>query len=305
MIPDSFFGAVIVTALLVCAILFGRGQNSASRTQCLAWPLGVGLAFLVGAVVYSGHPRWPLQQNEDRFLACLIPLATLVETLGQFSKAWLVWPGRILVAVATVPILLYGSAYFETWTTPQTVIWVGGLAACLMIAWVSLDLQIRHLPPRTVLFGLAGVNAGAGIVVMLEGYASGGPLAMILAVALCTTAAVSPQTIPRSALSGAAGIGLVGLFALLVSGHFFASLGLDHAAILLAIPLLGWLLAWPRIQTKSLLRLAVLCLQALWVAGVVGLAYKRSEEPEPQPPVVNNADDYSPADLEQFKGPNK
>src|SRR5262249_49323504 len=148
MIPPSLFGAVILTAVLVAAILIGRGQdNSSARLQPLAWPLGLALAFFVGALVYSGHPHWPLyKENEDRFLAFLLPLAALVEGLALFVKPWLVWPGRLLVALAAGPILLYGSSYLQTWTTSQACLWLGCLAGSVMLAWVSLDLQIRYLP---------------------------------------------------------------------------------------------------------------------------------------------------------------
>jgi hypothetical protein len=305
MIPLSFYGGMVLTAVLVTTILAGRGRSAAAfRFQLLAWPIGVGLAFFVGALAYSGRPRWPLiRENEDRFLALLLPLVTLVEALALFSKSWLAWPGRVLVALAAAPILLLGSVYFQTWTTAQTCLWLGALASCLMLAWVSLDLQVRHLPPRTVLLGLAGVNAGAGITLMFAGYATGGPLGIILAVALATTVLVTPRSVPAEALMGVAGIGLVGLFALLVSGHFFASLGLDHAVILFAAPLLAWVLVLPRMRRTVFLRLAVLVLEAIPVLGIMGLAWKRSEEPEPPRQVIDDGG-YSPSDYEQFKGPN-
>jgi hypothetical protein len=301
MIPLSFFGGLALTAVLVTAIVAGRGRSSnSSRLQFVAWPIGLGLAFFVGAFVYSGRPRWPfIRENEDRLLAILIPLATLIEALALLTKPWLVWPGRLLVAVIATPVLLFGSSYFETWTAQQTWLWLGGLGSCLMLAGVSLDLQIRHLPPRTLLLALAGVNAGAGLTLMFAGYATGGPLGVILAAALATTVLVTPRSIPPEVLTGPAGIGLVGLFALLVSGHFFAALGLEHAAVLFAAPLLAWVLVFPRLQRTALLRLAALGLVAIPVLGVAGMAWKRSQEPEPPRQVIDDGG-YSPSDYENF-----
>src|SRR5262249_31592731 len=130
MIPLSFVGGVLLTAVLAAAIVAGRGHsNSPFRFQFLAWPIGVGLAFFVGVLVYSGRPRWPfLKENEDRFLAVLIPLVTWLEALGLLSKPWFAWPGRLLVALVATPVLLFGSTYFEAWTPAQASLWFGGLA---------------------------------------------------------------------------------------------------------------------------------------------------------------------------------
>jgi hypothetical protein len=106
--------------------------------------------------------------------------------------------------------------------------------------------------------------------------------------------------LPTRAISGAASIGLVGLFALLVSGHFFAELALVHAWILFAAPFLAWAVLFLRIRQTVLLRTAVLVLEALPVLGAAGLAWQRSEEPREAPRPANNTGDYSPADYEQF-----
>jgi len=297
----SLLGAMVLTALVAGGMLAGRWDSTerSSRAQLLSWPLGVALAFLVGALVFSGRPRWPIKENEDRLLAILLPLVAFTEAGAFFLKSWLAWTGRLILAFAATPILLAGTTYLKDWTVPQASLWLGGLASCLLLAWASLDLQMKHLPPRLVLVGLAGVAAGAGITLMFGGYATGGPLAIILGAALAATVLVSPGTLPICAWRAVASLGLIGLFAMLVSGHFLASLGLDHAVILFAAPLLAWALILPRIRKAAMLRLAVLVLEAIPVAGIVGLAWKRSEEPETRTS-VNDTTDYSPADYEQF-----
>jgi hypothetical protein len=295
MIP---LGAVILTVVLTMAVLAGRRNETLPRAQLLAWPAGVALAFFVGALVYSGHPRSVYAENEDRFLAILLPLVAGTESLALFRPR-LGWSCRLVLAGAASPILLLNSVYLQTWTISQVLLWLGGLGACLLLGWISLDRQIRHLPARTVLFGLAGVNAGAGVVLMIAGYATGGPLGIILGAALAVTALITPGNVSKPALAGAAGVGLVGLFALLVSGHFFASLGLDLAAVLFTAPLLAWVLVLPPVRKRVLLRLAVLVLEAIPVASVAGLAWRRSEEPEIRRPINNDETDYS-ADYEQF-----
>jgi hypothetical protein len=76
---------------------------------------------------------------------------------------------------------------------------------------------------------------------MLSGYASGGQLGFPLAGALAGAAAVSLALAGDTDLKGPVGVGVVGLFALLVIGRFFGELTNTNAALLFAAPFLGWL----------------------------------------------------------------
>jgi hypothetical protein len=76
---------------------------------------------------------------------------------------------------------------------------------------------------------------------MLSGYASGGQLAFPLTAGL-GAAAVAALFLPEPRdLTGPVGVGVVGLFAVLVIGRFFGSLTDANAALVFFAPLLGWL----------------------------------------------------------------
>src|ERR1700730_18097831 len=106
--------ALVLTAVpaAIGLLFFGwRWRWRPPARLSLVWPWCVGIPFLVGAWLNSGHPRWPLTVSEDRFLAILLPAAILVECLAPFLATRLAWFLRLVVAVAAAPILLHASVY--------------------------------------------------------------------------------------------------------------------------------------------------------------------------------------------------
>ena len=76
---------------------------------------------------------------------------------------------------------------------------------------------------------------------MLSRYASGGQIGLPMAAGLLG-ASVAALVLPGpSRGTGPIGVAVVGLFSLLVIGHFFGELTTAHAILLLCTPLLGWL----------------------------------------------------------------
>src|SRR5262249_10274173 len=84
--------------------------------------------------------------------------------------------------------------------------------------------------------------------IMLSGYATGGQLALPLAAALVGATVASWALSGPTDVTGPLGLGVVGLFALLVIGRFFGQLTTGHAALLFAAPLLCWLPELPSIR---------------------------------------------------------
>jgi hypothetical protein len=83
---------------------------------------------------------------------------------------------------------------------------------------------------------------------MLSGYSTGGQVGLALAGALAGAVIASLALGARPDLSGVLGLGVVGLFALLVLGRFFGELASSNAALLFFAPLLGWLPELPYIR---------------------------------------------------------
>jgi hypothetical protein len=122
------------------------------------------------------------------------------------------------------------------------------LGGALAAVWTLLWLRETWSPEQTGLVSLALTCIGAAVTVMYSGYATGGQLGIPLAGALLGVAVASQVVSKPPSLTGAVGIGIVGLFALLVVGRFFAVLTTTHAILLLTAPLLCWLTEIPSVR---------------------------------------------------------
>jgi hypothetical protein len=212
---------------------------------------GVGVGFFVGAWLLGARPQFPPREDQDRWLLILLPAAVVVEVAaaGLGRLPWLAWSLRLVLAAGAAPLLLYGSRYVtdnagpgsREWTPEQTWLILGGLAAALAGVWVLLDRLTGRSAPAAVPLALALACAGSGVVIILSGYASGGQLGLALAGAV-----VASFFLPGDAdLRGVVGVGVVGLFALLVVGRFFGNLTTTNAALLFGCPLVLWSSALP------------------------------------------------------------
>jgi polyisoprenoid-binding protein YceI len=244
--------------------------------------VGVGSGLLVGTWVLGLAPHFPPQEDQDRLLLVLLPATVAVEVVAALlPRPWLAWLPRLAVAAGAAPVLLYGSVYVSDAAGPGTREWspeltwlvFGGLAAALALPWALLVRAGKGRGHRVLLPVLALVAAGAGVTVMLSGYASGGQLGLVLAGGLLGAALASLVPAETAGPSGPVGVGIVGLFALLAAGRFFSDLTTVNAVLLLAAPLAGGLacLLPARVGSASRAVLAVL-LAAVPVAVALILA---------------------------------
>lgn len=276
--PDRvlILGAAVTAAVVAAAlVLLGAWLGRAARP---AWAsaggvLGVGLGFLTGCWVLGVRPHWPPPEDQDRLLLILWPAAVGVEllavVLGTFRG--LVWVARVVVAAPAAWVLLYQSSYItdlagpgsREWTPGQTSLILVGLAVLLLGVWAALAVLVRRPAPLqparwqapSVALVLALACGGAGVTVMLSGYASGGQVGLSLAGALVGAVAASLLVRRSPDMEGVVGLGVVGLFALLVIGCCFGRLTPGNAALLGVAPLLAWLPELPYVpRMKPLLR---------------------------------------------------
>ena len=235
--------------------------------------LGVGLGFFAGCWLLGVRPDWPPRQDQDRLLMVLFPAVMALELVAALaaSMRWLVWLLRMIVAASAARVLLHNTIYLtdlagprsREWTPAQTWMILGGLAIALAGGWTSLVFLARRtaIPAsrsdkqagergkgRSVLLAVAVACAGAAITVMLTGYATGGELGLPLAAALAGGTAALFVVKQSLRAEGAVGLGIVGLFALLVMGRFFGELPAAYAILLFFSTLLCWLPELPYIR---------------------------------------------------------
>jgi hypothetical protein len=282
--PTLILEVLALTAVLAGLVLLLSGLPTPARLTA-AGALAVGGAFYLGCRLLGLWPRWPPREDQDRFLLIVLPAAIGVELVAAFPSVprWLAWALRLAVAAAAAPVLLHNSTYLadlggepRKWAPPEAALILAGLAAALAAVWALLALLVRLTPGRSVPLALSLTCAAAAVTVMLSGYATGGQLGLPLAAALGGVAVASFVLRGPPALSGALGVGVVGLFSLLVIGRFFGALRTEHAVLLGLAPLLCWLPELPYVRrvppwARGLARLAL-------VAAPLALAVVQAQQ---------------------------
>jgi hypothetical protein len=108
---------------------------------------------------------------------------------------------------------------------------------------------------------LAAAAGAASLTVMLSGYATGSALGVPLAGGLAGLGLAGLMIRDRAPSEAAVGVGVVGLFGLLLIASFFATLTWVNASLLFAAPLLSWLPRAPFVRRSP-----------AWVRGPISVA---------------------------------
>jgi hypothetical protein len=259
------------------------------RTAPAAWR-GLGGAVAVGVALFAGawtlglKPKWPPVEDQDRYLAVLLPATLVVASLAAFLDVrwWFGWLLRLLLALAVARILLHGTIYLEDsagpgtrkWTPAQARLILGGLAVLLLAVWAALDVLARRTRGASAWVALAVASAGAAVAIMHSHYLTGGQLGVPLAGALIGAGA--SLLFRGSRETGSLGVGVVSLFGLLVIGRFIVELTTANALLLFLAPLLCWLPELPPV--RRLWPVVRGSLAVVLVAVPVGFAVMQAEK---------------------------
>jgi hypothetical protein len=296
-------GAAAALATVVLLLLVQPRRSSSTARVAAGWAASVGLGFALGCRFLNPKLHWPPREDQDRFLLLVMPSAFVVELLAAVPRLprWLIGLMRGTLAAAVAPVLLYGSIYLtdsqsaENWSPTQRLLILGAMTAALVTVWGLLALLQRRASGRSLPFALALTCAAAGMAVLFSGCISGGLLIVPLVGALIG-AAVASLLLPVSPVStGWLGLGIVGLFSVIVSGRFFADLTTAHALMLFTAPLLGWLPEIPcvcrlRLAWRGLARTALIAAAGMMAAGQAWV--KSSTATADSPAEVESMQDY-------------
>jgi hypothetical protein len=265
--------AMLVGALVAAAVMrlaTCGAPRPWRRDACWTWAIGAGVLAASGAT--DQWPHWPPLEDRARFLTVLVPLTLMVETLAATMRSRVMACfARLALTAVVAPALLHNSVYLAdlsgsnsaAWSRAIAIIVLGGLAALLALVWTSLSwLQCRTSHPDVHWILVLDAFATA-VTVMLSGYFRAGLLGLGLAAAIAGATLASYITQPRSPTSGSLGMGVIGIFAMLIMGRFFGSLSTTLAACLLLAPLLACTLELPQLR-----KLASSCRRAVRLACV-------------------------------------
>jgi hypothetical protein len=306
--PIRFLQAAAVAVLTAAAVVlfFGLGKNRRPAVAAGGAVLGVGVGFFAGCWLLGVRLRWPPREDQDRLLVILLPSAVIVElvAIALGKGAWLL---RGIVAAGAASVLLFGSVYLaelagpgsREWTPGQAAIILLALAVAMIAVWAALARLARGAGGRAVPVTLALTCGGAGLTVMLSGYASGGQLGLPLAAAVAGVVIASLVLSKPLDATGATGVAVVGLFALLVMGRFFGMLTTMHAILLFIAPLACWLGELPLIRGLGP-RLRGLGRVVLVAAPVVLVVMLAQQKPGPVTGATTTAPEASRDDYMNF-----
>ncbi len=278
---------LMVAALLVAAVTSALTLLVAVRFRLrIGWVWGYGAGIYTGCGVLGMAPRWSIAEDRNRFLVILLPLTLTVEIAAAYGPRWLALPLRLIAAAAAAPILLYNSVYLVDLSGPGSAEWspllaagiLLGLAAALAALWeLTARLQTRT-NDRPASTALALTTLAAGATVMLSGYYQGGLTAMPLAGAGLGVTLVS---LGLYADKCPPGVGVIGLFTILMIGRFFGALPTGAALCLLLAPLLAWVPEAPGLRRlrpsfRCAMRLVLVAAPLLFVVATALARFKEA-----------------------------
>ena len=306
-------GSCGLTAALIAAasavaslLLLGRKWRSPHQAMAAMGAVaGASAAAYLGCALLDVLPHWPPKEIEPRFLYLVLPAAIAIELAAAIPQVprWIAWCLRVLLAATAGRVLLDKSRYLvdsdpdlPPWTTEHMLLILGGFAAALLAVWAALAFLMHRSQDRATPLAVAGVCAGSAATIMYSSYLTGGQIGLSLAISLAGAAMaflVIPDPLNRSGLLG---IGMVGLFSLLIMGRFFGKLTTTHALILFATPLLCWLPELPGVRRfwpwlRGVLRVALVLIPVALVTLHAQRTFDEDTKP-PDRPDEPTSDDY-------------
>lgn len=287
--------SAIVSAIVVLAMASWRRPSNVNGLNS-ACVVSIALGLASGYSLLGVRFVWPPVNGLDRFLTVVVPAALAIELVAGMERVppWLAWLLRTILAVAMPRIVLHNSVYLNStdgpwsaWQAGVILVLVGGL---LVLLWSLLSWLSRRSPGSSLPFALSLAILSAGATIMMSGYIKGGATAFPLAtIIIATTVSVRLSTngcTPTNHLVTAVilGIGVVGLFGLLLIGRFFGALSDGCALTVLMSPLLCWVTELPLFKDRKpwivdAIRLIVVAIPLLLVLTEAKLDFDREIAP--------------------------
>jgi hypothetical protein len=189
-----------------------------------------------------------------------MPAVVIVETLARFPRISnrAISSLRLTLLALLVPILLFGSRYLtgltgsarDDWSLTQALVHFVGWGVAIGSSWWLFARLTTRAPAPSHLISLAITSAGAGLLLMLSGYASGGLIGLPLSAALLGSCAFGTLLAGRGSdvIVAPVGVGMIGIASLTAIGHYFGELTLANAALVFLALLSGWLTELPRVR---------------------------------------------------------
>lgn len=280
--------AAIVSAIVVLAMAMLRRTVSSTWLNS-ASVLAMGLGLALGCNFLEMRWTWPPVKGLDRLLMIVMPMALGIELIAGLQKLpqWVAWFLRLSLAAVAPRILLHGSVHLAgsggDWTR-----WEGNFAllicgALLAFTWGLLGWLSQRSGGISIPIAVSLTTQCAGLTVMLAGYLKGGATAFPLAATIISTAIATKLVTMRSGtseklgLAAIIGVGVIGLFGVLMIGRFFGRLSTGSAVVLMLAPVLCWATELPFLRGRKSRLVGSLRLVLVSIPLVVVLAFAKRD----------------------------
>lgn len=204
--------------------------------------IALSIGYVAGHIGVAGVPPFPPTEAMHWFvyLALAAMVLGLLEAFYQKSPAWLRWGLRLLLAGATMWLLL--RPLFEyTWGPAKGIAWMAVLSVALVAFWAQLEALSERQPGVTFPLILLVVTAASGGILLVSGSALLGQLGGALTAAIAASWVVAWWT-PKFSLSrGATPVVSVLLAGLWLNGYFYAETPLMSVLLMALSPTAAWI----------------------------------------------------------------
>ena len=196
----------------------------------------IALAFLSGFVAMTGWPRWPPIEATQRLFFLVAVAAVATWLVGQDRKSFGVWFARAALLGALLTLLLK-TPLEHTWSTAQSIVWMGGLfVAGMAVHWAWGESLEREGEREHWIAAVSRITLLSGVAMIL-GMSGSARLAQLTGALTCGLGVVEvgSRVLGRRPWHAAAAlVPVTAIFGLLVSGHFYASLTLLSGVLVVA-----------------------------------------------------------------------
>lgn len=285
---DIFLGGILpgLVAIGLLAIVWKLTHNAAS-----SWRTAAVVSFLVGlwgldaqGVGMFGALSKSMRITEARdFLPLMVILAVLPDAIAATNKqgAIIGWVLRAALCIFLPWRLLAGTKYlpkiapppnFDTgaWSTSETFLWIGGIAATVFAAWSLVRAEnTEQSKLRSVLAAIT--TFAASTTIAMSGSITYGQIMGVLVAALAGCALATWWWKLGRGPDAAAGPIVIVFCGVLILAHFFAELKLPYAVLLIVAFAVGAGWFFPGKKWSAYARVAV-CLAAIGIAGGMAAA---------------------------------
>jgi hypothetical protein len=247
--------AAISAATVVAVLLLVLRWLNRLAWLAVGGAVALAIALLIGGAILDIWPQWKLAEDRDRYLLLLLPMAVLAEVVAVSAgkRRWLAWAARSVVALAVVPVLLWGSVYLAEPSAvgANSILWWVGSTAALLAVWVALLPLVRSNGNAPFALGLGVVVGCASLTILLSNSISLGTQGVPLAGALLGAAIAGIGAGQTRWGEGWLGVALILYFGLLVRAFAFIDLPVGYVVPLWLAPLLAWVPESPALRHRA------------------------------------------------------